>query len=42
MRIGVTRDLEARQKRKTENLYALQQQIDLTKELKKQATQENT
>lgn len=41
MHSGVVRDLEARQKRKTENLYILQKQIDLTKELKK-THQENT
>lgn len=41
MHRGVVKDLEARQKRKTENLYILQQQIDLTKELKK-TNKENT
>lgn len=29
------KDLERQQKRKTENIYMLQQQIDLTKQLKK-------
>ncbi|KAJ8940671.1 hypothetical protein NQ318_017720 [Aromia moschata] len=37
---GVLRDVERRQKRKAENLYSLQQQIDLTKELKKQRTED--
>lgn len=31
---GVIRDLERQQKRKTENIYVLQQQIELTKQLK--------
>ncbi|GLV32851.1 uncharacterized protein CBL_00442 [Carabus blaptoides fortunei] len=30
---GVIRDLERQQKRKTENIYVLQQQIELTKQL---------
>ncbi|KAJ8986001.1 hypothetical protein NQ317_013885 [Molorchus minor] len=34
---GVLKDIERRQRRKTENLYTLQQQIDFTKELKKQS-----
>lgn len=33
---GVLRDIESRQKRKAENIYLLQKQIDLTKELKGQ------
>lgn len=41
MHKGVLRDMEARQRRKTENMYTLQKQIDLTKELKKQTDQEN-
>lgn len=32
---GVIKDIERQQKRKTENIYMLQQQIDLTKQLKK-------
>lgn len=32
---GVIRDIEQQRRRKAENIYALQQQIDLTKELKK-------
>lgn len=32
---GVLNDIERRQRRKAENLYNLQKQIDLTKELKK-------
>ncbi|XP_059478548.1 protein PET117 homolog, mitochondrial [Neocloeon triangulifer] len=32
---GVLRDIERQQRRKTENLYVLQKQIDLTKELRK-------
>ena len=33
---GVIRDVERQKRRRVENLYNLQQQIDLTKELKKQ------
>ncbi|XP_074026940.1 cytochrome c oxidase assembly factor-like [Leptinotarsa decemlineata] len=33
---GVLKDVERRQRRKAENLYTLQQQIDLTKELKRE------
>nr|CAI5842595.1 unnamed protein product [Callosobruchus analis] len=36
MHEGVIRDIQSRQRKKAENLYTLQQQIDLTKELKKQ------
>jgi hypothetical protein len=32
---GVIRDVERQQRRKTENLYLLQQQIELTKQLRK-------
>lgn len=32
---GVIRDVERQKRRQAENLYMLQQQIDLTKELKK-------
>jgi hypothetical protein len=32
---GVIRDVESQQRRKTQNLYLLQQQIDLTKQLRK-------
>ena len=32
---GVIRDIERQQRRKVENLYILQRQIDLAKELKK-------
>ncbi|GJQ87324.1 hypothetical protein Trydic_g17372 [Trypoxylus dichotomus] len=32
---GVLRDVERQQRRKAENLYVLQQQIDFTKELKR-------
>ncbi|KDR13972.1 hypothetical protein L798_11930 [Zootermopsis nevadensis] len=32
---GVIRDVERQQRRKTENIYLLQQQIELTKQLKK-------
>ncbi|XP_069671456.1 protein PET117 homolog, mitochondrial isoform X2 [Periplaneta americana] len=32
---GVIRDVERQQKRRTENLYLLQQQIDLAKQLRK-------
>ncbi|CAH1987973.1 unnamed protein product [Acanthoscelides obtectus] len=35
MHEGVIRDIEMRQRKKAENLYTLQQQIDLAKELKK-------
>lgn len=31
---GVIRDVERQQKRKTENIFVLQQQIELTKQLK--------
>ncbi|CAH1118954.1 unnamed protein product [Phaedon cochleariae] len=33
---GVLKDIERRQRRKAENLFVLQQQIDLAKELKKE------
>ncbi|XP_022227858.2 protein PET117 homolog, mitochondrial [Drosophila obscura] len=33
---GVIRDVEQQQRRKHENTYSLQQQIDMTKQLKKQ------
>jgi hypothetical protein len=32
---GVIRDIQRQQRRKTENLYLLQQQIELTKQLRK-------
>ena len=32
---GVIRDVQRQQRRKTENMYLLQQQIELTKQLKK-------
>ncbi|KAH8389192.1 hypothetical protein KR200_009832, partial [Drosophila serrata] len=35
---GVLRDVEQQQRRKHENTYALQQQIDITKQLKAQET----
>ncbi|KAJ8918635.1 hypothetical protein NQ315_013141 [Exocentrus adspersus] len=35
LHVGVLKDIERRQRRKTENLYLLQKQIDFTKELKK-------
>ncbi|XP_019870380.1 protein PET117 homolog, mitochondrial [Aethina tumida] len=35
MHEGVLRDIERRQKRKAENLYNLQKQIDFTKEIKR-------
>ncbi|KAM7351370.1 protein PET117 homolog, mitochondrial [Cochliomyia hominivorax] len=39
---GVVRDIERQQRRKTENTYVLQQQIDLTKQLKQmQSTSSN-
>ncbi|PSN52360.1 hypothetical protein C0J52_06717 [Blattella germanica] len=37
---GVIKDVERQQRRKTENLYFLQQQIDLTKQLKKHEQEE--
>lgn len=37
---GVVRDLERQQRRKTENTYVLQQQIDLTKQLKQMQAKE--
>jgi hypothetical protein len=33
---GVLTDMERRQRRKQENLYVLQQQIDLAKEIRKE------
>ncbi|XP_065338234.1 protein PET117 homolog, mitochondrial [Cloeon dipterum] len=36
---GVLRDIERQQRRKVENLYTLQKQIDLTKELRKVASE---
>ncbi|KAG4067822.1 hypothetical protein HA402_010508 [Bradysia odoriphaga] len=33
---GVIRDVERQQMRKLENLYTLQQQVDLTRQLKKE------
>lgn len=40
---GVLRDVEQQQRRKHENTYALQQQIDITKQLKSMQTKpENT
>ncbi|XP_022918559.1 protein PET117 homolog, mitochondrial [Onthophagus taurus] len=35
LHVGVIKDIERQQRRKTENLYLLQQQIDFTKEAKK-------
>ncbi|KAH8403044.1 hypothetical protein KR222_003748 [Zaprionus bogoriensis] len=35
---GVLRDVEQQQRRKHENRYSLQQQIDITKQLKKMET----
>lgn len=35
MHEGVLKDIERRQKRKAENLYNLQKQIDFTKEIKR-------
>jgi len=35
---GVLRDVEQQQRRKHENTYALQQQIDITKQLKSMQT----
>jgi protein PET117 len=32
---GVIRDVQRQQRRKTENMYLLQQQIELTKQLKR-------
>ncbi|XP_037825463.1 protein PET117 homolog, mitochondrial [Lucilia sericata] len=37
---GVVRDIERQQRRKTENTYVLQQQIDLTKQLKQMQSNE--
>ncbi|XP_005186434.1 protein PET117 homolog, mitochondrial [Musca domestica] len=37
---GVVRDVERQQRRKMENTYTLQKQIDLTKQLKQMQTQE--
>jgi len=38
---GVIRDVERQRRRRAENLYNLQQQIDLSKELKKKQANEN-
>lgn len=35
LHVGVIKDIERQQRRKVENLYVLQRQIDLAKELKK-------
>ncbi|KAF7410480.1 hypothetical protein HZH68_004861 [Vespula germanica] len=37
---GVLRDIERQQRRKIENIYNLQQQIELTRELRKHVTNE--
>lgn len=37
---GVIKDLERQQKRKRENTYLLQQEIDLTKQLRKDVASE--
>ncbi|XP_018568649.1 protein PET117 homolog, mitochondrial [Anoplophora glabripennis] len=39
LHVGVLKDVERRQRRKAENLYILQKQIDFTKELKKENTE---
>lgn len=39
---GVIRDVERQQRRKAENLYNLQQQIEFTRELKKSEYNKNT
>ncbi|RZC42497.1 cytochrome c oxidase assembly factor-like [Asbolus verrucosus] len=39
---GVLTDIERRQRRKQENLYQLQKQIDLTKEIQKSEKNSNT
>lgn len=36
MHEGVVKDVERQRRRKAENLYILQQQIDLTKKMKKE------
>ena len=38
LHLGVIRDLERQQRRKAENVYVLEQQIELTKALQKQNT----
>jgi len=38
---GVIRDVERQRRRRAENLYQLQQQIDLSKEFKKKQANEN-
>ncbi|XP_014478089.1 PREDICTED: protein PET117 homolog, mitochondrial [Dinoponera quadriceps] len=35
LRLGITRDIERQERRKAENVYILQQQIELAKELRK-------
>ncbi|XP_014598501.1 protein PET117 homolog, mitochondrial [Polistes fuscatus] len=38
---GVLRDIERQQRRKIENIYILQQQIDLTRKLQKSVSSED-
>ncbi|XP_032685719.1 protein PET117 homolog, mitochondrial [Odontomachus brunneus] len=38
LHLGVVRDIERRERRKAENAYILQQQIELTKELRRKHT----
>ncbi|XP_011690930.1 PREDICTED: protein PET117 homolog, mitochondrial [Wasmannia auropunctata] len=37
LHLGVIRDVERRERRKAENVYVLQQQVELAKELRREA-----
>lgn len=41
LHLGVLRDIERQQRRKIENLYNLQKQLDLTKELRQHSEKRN-
>ncbi|KYN31408.1 hypothetical protein ALC56_14289 [Trachymyrmex septentrionalis] len=41
LHLGVIRDIERRERRKAENVYILQQQAELAKELRRQEIREN-
>ncbi|EFN83763.1 protein PET117 homolog, mitochondrial-like [Harpegnathos saltator] len=42
LHLGVVRDIERQERRKAENVYILQQQIELTKELRKERAIQRT
>ncbi|KAK2588358.1 hypothetical protein KPH14_004373 [Odynerus spinipes] len=41
LHLGVVRDIERQQRRKIENVYNLQQQLELTKQLQKSIEKQN-